>query len=75
MIRVFPNPSKGNFVFSSFNNIEHIQVFSFNGSNVLDKEFNQKVVQLDLHDLEAGVYTSFVKIDNNEIKVYKLVIY
>jgi len=50
-------------------------VFSFNGSNVLDKEFNQKVVQLDLHDLEAGVYTSFVKIDNNEIKVYKLVIY
>ena len=49
MIRVFPNPSKGNFVFSSFDNIEHIQVFSFNGSNVLDQEFNQKVVQLDLH--------------------------
>ena len=42
MIRVFPNPSKGNFVFSSFNNIEHIQVFSFNGSNVLDKNLTRK---------------------------------
>lgn len=75
MIRVFPNPSKGNFVFSSLDNIEHIQVLSFNGSNVFEQEFNQKTVQLDLHNLEAGIYVSFITINNNNTQVYKLVIY
>lgn len=56
-IKVFPNPSNGMFNLQKFGDqLIIIDVFSVNGTRVLEKQINQDIDQIDLTNQPKGVY-------------------
>lgn len=69
-ISIYPNPSNGLFTFniSPELNPESILIYDLNGRNVFQKTINQNEFNIDLSDLEKGVYFYSIKSTNKILK-------
>ncbi|MBN2523729.1 MAG: T9SS type A sorting domain-containing protein, partial [Bacteroidales bacterium] len=69
-VDIYPNPVKdyATIRFPDFSSGVLISVFNLQGRNVLNKSVNEeKIIQLDMHDLESGIYIIHVKTDNENM--------
>lgn len=71
-LSIFPNPVLDIININSSQNISSIQIYSISGALIKTVEINNNVVQLDLNDLNSGIY--FLK-NNTEgnTKMYKII--
>lgn len=69
---IFPNPVLDIININSSQNISSIQIYSISGAPIKTIEVNNNVAQLDLNDLNSGIY--FLK-NNTEgnTKIYKII--
>jgi hypothetical protein len=62
--RLFPNPSKGKFTIISDVKISDVKIYDFTGRIVYSQIHNDRHIEINLSDVETGLY--FVKIITNE---------
>lgn len=73
-ITIYPNPSSGNFIFSSAVKITLIQVYDINGKTIYKSTNNNQTIKIDLSSVKAGVYAAHITNIFGETNVHKLVI-
>ena len=69
---IYPNPVKDVLNISHTGNITNVSVFNLLGQKVLNKNFNESKVQINLSDLTIGTYLVKTTI-NNQIITSKIV--
>lgn len=73
-LKLFPNPATHSAIISSTQNITAVHIYNLSGQQVyLSNYKNQSSVQLNLNDLDTGVYIVHVIIYNEPCQILKLV--
>ncbi len=75
-IRVFPNPTKGDFTISLEKkyNVVNIEIFNLLGQSIIDKPFyNNDKIEMELNE-NIGVYIVKVTSEEKVLKYFKLII-
>ena len=64
-VKMYPNPATNVLNIESVSNIEKVSVYNVLGQQVLSKISNNKLVNLDVSNLEVGIYVVKTTIDGN----------
>jgi hypothetical protein len=71
---VYPNPTNGLItVNTNKSTIESIEILDINGKSILNKRFDDNVIQLDLSEYSVGVYLLKVYSSENEPTLHRIV--
>ena len=73
-ITIYPNPSSGNFIFSSSDNIISVKVYDVNGKTIYKRASNNQTININLSSEKSGVYAAHITNIFGETSVHKLVI-
>lgn len=77
-LKIYPNPCKTNIVTIDFNSnqITEIQLINITGKQVFSKKFNsvENKIQLELNDIQNGMYLLKVKSIDNKMVVKKFIV-
>ncbi|MCF6331950.1 MAG: T9SS type A sorting domain-containing protein [Draconibacterium sp.] len=77
-LKIYPNPCKTNIVTIDFNSnqISEIQLTNITGKQVFSKKFDfaENKIQLELNDIQNGIYLLRVKSIDNKIVVKKFIV-
>ncbi len=71
-VKVYPNPAENNLFVETNVNIETISVYTITGVMVYNEQCTMNNVQLDITDLNSGVY--FVKVMTNNGEIVKRIV-
>jgi len=72
-IEVYPNPAINNLRIQSKNTVQRVMIFNLFGVEVFSKEYNFSSMEIDLTDIQSGMYQLFI-VSNDEVSVLKLVV-
>jgi hypothetical protein len=70
---LFPNPNEGKFTIQSKEEMEWITIYSLAGKEIINLKVQDTKKQVDLNDLDAGVYLVSVHF-NDQIVTKRLVV-
>ncbi|HSD13263.1 MAG TPA: T9SS type A sorting domain-containing protein, partial [Flavobacterium sp.] len=70
-LTISPNPVTDLLTLKNDQNIRKINVLNHLGQLIVEREFNDKIAEIDLSDLNAGIY--FVIIDSDKTKTVKFI--
>ncbi len=73
-LAVYPNPSSGNVKVNSLASIRSIEVYSVDGSLILEKQVSATSTNLDLSFLSNGIYFLNIHFENGMNSVRKLIL-
>jgi hypothetical protein len=66
-INIFPNPVKDFVIVKSPDNIKNIKVFDGQGKLIVNQDFNQNDLRIDLSNYPTGLYIIKIRTDKNEV--------
>lgn len=65
-IKLYPNPAKDFVELKSKENIKNIQLFDEQGRLIINRNYNQNLIKIDLSSQTSGIYLLKIKTDTSE---------
>lgn len=72
-VKIYPNPTNGIVNFSSIEDILKIEIYDISGKMVKTISLKSQKVQLDLTNLDKGIYTTLIN-SRNKTKIEKILL-
>jgi len=72
-VNIFPNPFSEIANIESEDLIQRIDLIDFSGKIVFTKNYNEKVITLDLDKFPSGIYTALIYLNNNTPSFKKII--
>ncbi len=69
-VRVYPNPAASTVYIDAAEDISRISIFNSTGSLVSDEMISSRPAKMDLSDLEPGIFTLWIYMENDE-KIFR----